>query len=344
MGLGRKPETRKRSLPTLETLEGRAVPATFHVANVAQLAAAVESVNNTPGPNTILLRAGNYQLSGPIQLQNTGDLTIKEAPNQTAGVDLIATVPGRVLEIDGGNVTLSRVAITGGNGVNMGGGILAQGANLTLQDSSVTSNSAGILGGGIFIEGGTLSVQDSVVSSNIVGGGTVALGGGIAAENALVTISDSTVNNNSVNALGTATQSQATAVGGGIFTAGGSLNLTGSRLIRNTVVADTNAPSAVSLGGAIATNQTSFSITRGLLESNTVNTIAKVDPLSDGSAFATVGNPVNVTGTTFTANKPGGKFTFFHPGTKIVFQSATIDGNTISGTFPGDGNGSTPGG
>src|SRR5262245_44606105 len=72
----RKPATRQsnRFLPRLEALEGRAVPATLKVTSLQDvvdpgdgflsLREAVLKANTSPGPDTIVLPAGDIELTG----------------------------------------------------------------------------------------------------------------------------------------------------------------------------------------------------------------------------------------------------------------------------------------
>src|SRR3974377_804055 len=135
MGAGTRDLRQKGSKPCLEPLEGRIVLSTLHAANVAQLQADIAQVNNTSGPNTILLAAGTYALPSELRIQNAGKLTAQAVPGK--GVNLVGSAVDRVLEIDGGNVTLTGLSISGGAGVDEGAGILSQNASVTLVNSKV---------------------------------------------------------------------------------------------------------------------------------------------------------------------------------------------------------------
>src|SRR5262245_24094386 len=77
MGLGKMRMTLRQARPAIEGLEGRVVPATFHAANVAQLQADIAAINNSPGPNTIILAPRTYNLASALQIENAHDLTIQ---------------------------------------------------------------------------------------------------------------------------------------------------------------------------------------------------------------------------------------------------------------------------
>ena len=79
MGLKSKHETRRQNRPVMEALEGRIVLSTFRATTVTQLQADIAAVNNTSGPNTIILKPGVYLMSSELQIQNAGNLTIRPA-------------------------------------------------------------------------------------------------------------------------------------------------------------------------------------------------------------------------------------------------------------------------
>ena len=54
-------------------------------------------------------------------------------PKDPAAITLVGGFPFRAFEIDGGHVTISGVTISGGGGVEQGGGIEAQDADLTVE-------------------------------------------------------------------------------------------------------------------------------------------------------------------------------------------------------------------
>jgi len=340
MGFGKKRGARRQSRPGIEALEGRAVPATFHAANVAQLQADLAAVSNTSGPNTIDLAPGTYNLTGELQVQDASDLTIQGNPKDPGSITLVGGFPFRVFEIDGGHVTISGVTISGGGAVEQGGGIEAQDADLTVEKSTITGNWAKQLGGGIFAQGGTLDVEDCSVAANSAQGGTDCLGGGIAASGAQVTVSNSTIMNN--YAFGGEVGSQAAfATGGGIYAQHGTLTILGSKITGNTVFSTTSGTSATSLGGGVSTSDTIVSITRSAVTNNTLESIASPPGTSQGSAFSTIGGSLTITDCTFSGNGPEGRGEFFHPGVTVVLKGSTVDGRKLPGDFTLNDNGFT---
>jgi Domain of unknown function (DUF4214) len=182
---------RRASLPRLELLEDRLVPAVFNVNSVADILAppagvvtlrsAIQSANATPGGNIINLTiAGTYQITlagTPGETDNAagefailpsgGNLTIQNTSGGPVAVDG-GGLNNRVFDINpadanaGVLVTMSGFTIRGGiatspgtpDGPNAsGGGIRDQGnASLTLNNMVLADNSATADGGGISME------------------------------------------------------------------------------------------------------------------------------------------------------------------------------------------------
>src|SRR5438105_4650007 len=136
-----------RFRPRLEALEERVVPATFHVADVAGLQAAVVAINTDPSqPATIALDPGTYDLTSELQIVNANHLTIKRNGTGTVILDN-PTHSDRIFEIETGNVTLDGLVITG-RLAGAGGGILAADDTLTVENCTISGNSATSFGSG----------------------------------------------------------------------------------------------------------------------------------------------------------------------------------------------------
>ncbi len=95
MGLKSKHETRRQNRPVMEALEGRIVLSTFRATTVTELQADIAAVNNTSGPNTIILKPGVYLMTSELQIQNAGDLTIRPSKTGSA-TSLVGSVVDRV--------------------------------------------------------------------------------------------------------------------------------------------------------------------------------------------------------------------------------------------------------
>ena len=332
MGLKSKHETRRQNRPVMEALEGRIVLSTLYASNVTQLQADVAAVSNTSGPNTIVLKPGVYVMTSELQIQNAGNLTIRPSSNKSP-TSLVGSVVDRVLEIDGGSVTLSGLSISGGGAVAQGGGILAQNASLTLQKSSVVNNISTQSGAGIFAQGGTLNLQNSSVANNRSSNSTLAFGGGIVALDANVTLTNSSVSENSLYAYNQQTLGAVEASGAGIFAEGGSLTVTGSTLSGNTVYAVTTGTNAATSGAAISTFQTPVTVSKSTFQYDGLNTVSYGVVSTQGSVFATNGGSLTLVNSTLGKNTPGGMRSFFHPGATVTVTNLNLDGQRFSGTL-----------
>ena len=314
MGLKSKHETRRQNRPVIEALEGRIVLSTFRATNVAQLQADIAAVNNTSGPNTILLKPGVYLMTSALQIQNAGNLTIRPSSTRST-TSLVGSVVDRVLEIDGGSVTISGLSISGGGTVAQGGGILAQNASLTLKTTKVSDNISSQSGAGIFTQGGSLTLQDnSTVTNNRSSSSTSAFGGGIFALDTNVTLTNSSVSENSLYAYDQQTTGAVEASGAGIFAEGGSLTVTGSTLSGNRIYAVTNGTNAAASGAAISTIQTPMTVSTSLFQYDALNAVSYGGVAStQGSVFATNGGSLRLVNSALGKNTPGGFRSFFHP-------------------------------
>jgi len=333
VGLKSKQEMRRQNRPMIEALEGRIVLSTFHAANVAQLRADIAAVkNNTSGPNTILLNPGVYSLTQKLQIQNAGNLTIMPSSNKSP-TSLVGAVVDRVLEIDGGSVTLSGLTVSGGGAVAQGGGILAQNASLTLQNTRVIDNISSQAGAGIFAQGGTLTLQNSSVMNNRSSNTSLAFGGGIAATNTAVTITNSSVSENSLYAVNLQTMGAVNASGAGIFAQGGTLTVAGSSISSNLIYAVTIGTNAASSGAAISTSHTPVTVTNSSFQNDALNTVSYGIVSTQGSVLLTNGGSLSIVNGTLAKNTPGGWKSFAHPGATVTIKNLNFDGQKYSGTL-----------
>ena len=165
----------------------------------------------------------------------------------------------RVLNVNGGNVHLKGLTVTGGSTVfDAGAGIsIRQGRNLRLTQSTVAGNVANNTFGGGIANFGTLTVENSTVSSNR----SSADGGGIANRGS-VTLKHATIANNRSSS------------GGGIHSASGS-----STELRNSILA-ANVPSDIFSNGTVIGSSNLIQDGTGALN-NSITGEAKLDPLHD---------------------------------------------------------------
>jgi hypothetical protein len=329
-------QARRRSKPGIDALEGRVVLSTFRATNAAELIADIAKVNNTTGPNTILLRSGPYVLSQSLKIQNAGDLTIRNG-SSSGVVSLVGSAVDRVLEIDGGSVTLQGLSINGGANVARGGGILAQNTNLTLKSTKVFSNVVSQAGGGIFAVGGSLTLESSSVTNNRASSNVEALGGGIVALDTATTITSSMINENSLYAVNQTTGGAVSGTGGGIYAQGGTLDIRRSTVTGNTIYAVTAATAGnfgASSGGGISSFQTPVTVSGSTFQYNGLNTVSFGTFAIQGSVFSAAGGTLSVTNSTIGKNTPAAWGAFFHTtGTPVTITNSTIDTRKVSGTI-----------
>ncbi len=332
MGLKSRYEMRRQNCPGMESLEGRIVLSTFHASTVTQLQADIAAVNNTPGPNTILLKPGVYLMTSPLHIQNAGNLTIRPV-STSSPTSLAGSVVDRVLEIDGGNVTLQNMTVTGGGAVDQGGGIMTHNAALTLKIVKVASNISNQAGAGIFSEGGSLTVLNSSVANNRSSSNSTSLGAGIFALDTNITITNSSVSQNSLYAYNQQAMGPVAATGAGIFAEGGTLTISGSTLSGNTIYAVTTGSTASTAGAAVSTYQTPVTVANSTLQYNALNPISYGVATTQGSVFSTNGGSLKLVNSTLGKNAPGGMYSFSHPGAIVTITNLTLDGHKFSGVL-----------
>lgn len=119
----------------------------------------------------------------------TADLTITGPGAQLLTVRRDSGGAYRILEADGGNVSISGLTLQNGS-ADYGGGILAY-TPLTITDSNIVGNTATSLGGGIAVTS-NLTLERTTVSDNSAGEG-----GGIYVQVAAATLRNCTISGNS---------------------------------------------------------------------------------------------------------------------------------------------------
>jgi len=206
-------------------------PACATAGGACTLRAAIDQANASVGPDAISLPAGTYQLTGAAgdDANASGDLDIDD----NDGIDattingagarttrIVGTGSDRVVDSvdDSEHFSISGVAISGGGGVDEGGGIFAAGT-LDLKNASVVgnrSNATGSIsneGGGIFINIGA-HLSNVTISGNVAAratGNTFGPQGGGVFDNGSPTSSFVNVTISGNTAVGAGAQ------GGGVF-------------------------------------------------------------------------------------------------------------------------------
>jgi fibronectin-binding autotransporter adhesin len=322
-----KRDTRPTTHPAIEGLEGRVVPATFHVSNVAALQADVATLSASSVPNTIVLNPGIYNLTGVLRINGANDLTLEGKATKQGGVTILAPTGNRAIEVDGGSVTVVGLTVAGGSGVDRGGGILARNAVVTLRNVAVSGNTASQAGGGVFADGGTLNVVGSSILSNGAVNPADARGGGIGALNANVVITNGILNSNTAVSTNLNPSGVVNATGAGLYAEGGTVTITRSTFAHNSSYTATLGPSATSTGGAVSSTDAAVTLKGTSLSGNGLIALSAAANNTRGSAFETNGGTLTVTNSTLGGNLPGGTGQFDHTGgATVVLKNTTVDG------------------
>ena len=336
---------------------------------VASLRSAVALANASSDTDTIILQAGStYQLTDTTNYNleiadasTAGALTITGAGETATTIQAAFAAPGsegRIFSaLDGANLTLSNMTLTGGS-ASAGGAILAYAetatTQLTLSNVTLTGNSASSYGGAIGLtafDGGAIAavMTDVTLTNNTAGyGGALAVlgyGGAVT-----TTLTNATMSGNTATVYGGAvtmfafgyggvftvnltnsTVSENTAVygsGGGISVSGyGGLTLTNSTVSGNTAVYGSGGGIAAVYGGTLAISNSTIS---GNTAAAYGGGIAVIQDLYDGS--------LTVTNSTVSGNRAGfggGIGVFGDNGGANTLTNSTVSGNT--GTYGGGG-------
>jgi hypothetical protein len=330
----------------LEALEGRWLPSTLTVTNVAdngtgslraEIAAArtgdtivfAHDLQN----RTITLTSGELSITNSLTIQGLGENHLTLNGNNLS----------RVFDI-GNNATVTIDQLTIANGETVGddgGGILNEaGATLnldyvTLANNQALANNGGVDGGsGGGIENfGSLSVNESTFSNNVAALGSTPLGsngGAIDSYGPSLTVNNSTFSNNQAN-------STSTGQSGG---SGGAINITGSTAtVTNCTFDDNSASGRLASGGAID-NEPSDAVLMTICNSTFIGNQAVAsngtndltEPAGGealgGAVFG--GSPLAITCSTFTDNLAKG-------GDQGDNSSDGVDGGGFVGIATGGG-------
>jgi len=311
--------------PRLESLEDRALPATFAVTTTLDvvdpadgkrsLREAVTAANARDGEDVIILpedviidnRAGvneDGNATGDFDIADT--VTIRGAGRSRTFIDgqqldrvfhVIGTTPGSI------RLVLEGLTVRGGKVIGGGGGILAADADLVVRDCTIVGNQSTSAGGGISNLNGTgfiklvrTTVARNVAGANANGGGVFVLSPGE------LTIVDGSIRRN-----------YSAGAGGGIYAPTATLT--------HTTIAENVAGA---FGGGVRTN--SVTLTRCTIRGNVAASLG-------GGLFA----PTQVT---LTSSTVSGNSSFTGDGGGILAGAANVTNCTISGnSAAGNGGG-----
>jgi CSLREA domain-containing protein len=339
----------RRFRPGLESLEGRAVPATFTVTTTLDTVAAdgklslreaINAANAHPGVDTIVLPAGVYRLSltGADDTNASGDLDVHDS-TLFRGAGVGATVIDgrridRVFDVLGSaphSIQVTFEGLTVRNGLidaGSGGGIRVGNADLLLQDCAITGNRTSRLGGGISnaaLPGtGNVTLIRSIIDRNVAveGGGVFVLGDG---ENrgSVLNVSDSIIRRNIAGSGGgilasTVNLTRSTVSGNSASQNGGGIVAVSTATLTHSAVSGNSAGQD---GGGIAAER--ITLTDSTVAGNTAGRFA------GGIATGTDGT-VTLAGSTVSGNHAGRDGGGIDAGTVNLTNSA-VSGNSAGG-------------
>jgi hypothetical protein len=242
------PTPTRRARLAVEPLEGRAVPAFFTAATVAELIQHINDANALPGPDTISLASGA-----------TFNMTaVNNTVHGATGLPVVTDGDG--LTIVGNGATIARTTVSGTPAcrlLDVGVGASLSIQSLTLQGGLASSQYGGLPLGGAVYNQGNLTLEGVTVRNNTAqgadgtfGGGGYAAGGGVYSLGSLTVNSSSVFQNNKAvggngsDATGGPDGSRAATPGGRAF--GGALDIAGG----TASVSDTTFTLNVAQGGA----------------------------------------------------------------------------------------------
>jgi hypothetical protein len=350
----------KRSLAGIALLlalgQAPALAATINVGGTCTLVRAIVAANNNTtasgncrkgsGADTIVLPRNSTQRLTTVNNDDNGlpviRSTITIAGNNST-IRRAQTAPEfRILEVgQTGNLTLTRLTLTGGS-ANSGGGVSNDG-NTTINSSTISGNSAAFLGGGVS-NGGNIAINSSTISGNFAR----ETGGGVS-NDGNTTINSSTISGNSAAFVGGGVSNgeniaiNSSTISGNIaLERGGGVAQYGSRLqaatltINNSTISGNTAHEYQGGGIFIAYSYDAGSnrVTKTTISGNSARIGAGIE------LFGAAVTLVNSTVSGNSANIGGGVlFEGYNNHSRLTMTNSTISGNTGGGVVCRDGSG-----
>ena len=147
--------------------------------------------------------------------------------------------PGGALQLDGVREAFVDSTVFDNNKAAQGGALAVIASSLALRRSTVRGNVAGVGGGIALLSGARLAANGSSVEGN-----RAAVGGGAAADNSTLVLTDGGVTGNAARWLPGAPRTHTfggqptlAGLGGGLYTRGGAIEVTGTDVVQNTAEA-----------------------------------------------------------------------------------------------------------
>lgn len=293
----------------------------------------------------IRLESDRYVRTEPLSLVDRDVVILGSGSNRTT---LVART-GRVMEIDGGKVTLRDLAVSGGS-ARRGGGILSFADELVLEGVLVSDNEAThteeTCGGGIYQRGGRLLLRDTTVENNSIG--SPGRGAGVCVENATAVIVEqaSQIRNNTIDVT------NAPATGGGMYVVGQMGSPTtvridgGSSLDGNVVTVQADAHVNAS-GGGLYAEYANVTVDQATITGNQVinDDVVGTNPNSGSAGLDIRYGQITLHGATVSNNEARAQTSvlgnnavassgavFCAAGTLTIDQGTVIEGNVVAAT------------
>jgi hypothetical protein len=243
----------RRARLELEPLEGRALLASYTAASVSALIADIQAANTAGGANTITLTAPT---TSPYELTATNNTSTAAGPN---GLPVIAANDN--LTIVGNGDTIERHSLAAFRLFDVAPEASLTLQNLSLERGSATGQGVGFCAGGAIDNTGALTLSGVIVSGNDAGGNGDALGGGIWSNGSLVLENGTSLQDNIAQGrlaggggnnegLPGAPVEIYPALGGAVYIAGGTANITNITLTGNRAYGGGDEV-AIAFGGAL---------------------------------------------------------------------------------------------
>lgn len=287
------------------------------------LRAAIIEANTLIGPDTIILPAGAYVLgiNGLEDSARKGDLDITDSLTITGAGALTTTIDGNqidtVIEVHGGTVTITGVAIKGGNYVppitNGGSGVLHRGGTLTLSHCVVTGNHAPG-GAGIFSKGDDVILKHTDVSNNTAQNNY----GGVYKLFGTLTVDNCTIRNNAAGQIA------------GLYSGGAIATITNSTFSGNTATQVPGGGGGGVVNGCEVGYPTTMTITNSTISGNGA-TADGAGVYNRGHSACAQQPMLVITNSTITANSASGAGGGIRNELGVVLLRNTIVAKNLAG-------------
>ena len=143
-----------------------------------ELADAITAANTDTATNGCTAGSGADTISLGVNITLSAELPdiTSEITIEGANYDIDGNDEYQIFYVDGGDLTLNNITLTGGDGGSFGGAIDTDGGSLTVTNSRLEDNEAGLLGGAIATDNTNVIIRNSVFVGNTSG----SLGGALA--------------------------------------------------------------------------------------------------------------------------------------------------------------------